>query len=421
MKLNHTTLLAVFVLIGVGAFMAGRVSSPSAPAIPRDGPAETRFSRSAARSSGAEDASNRRISRTLKSDRSEMGSSKVRLAKLEAIVRGENPLERNRALLAFIDQLGPGDFEEAVAHFRSLGITDSRTGEYSLLLTAWAQADPMSALSYAKENTNGGFAQDTILTSWASTDPEAAIRWAQSNHDGDGPNPYLPGIIRGLAQSDPARATELLASLPRSIERGRSLDFVLPHLLEQGAIATRAWIASLTDDALKNGAMERVADKLADSDPAGTASWLLANPGEAANRRMDDVYGVWANKDQLAALNSFRALPAGDTRSNALRGVISSVAATDPKAAVSLMNRYPNDVNDRVVQSVVWHSFGTDPATAATQIARIGDEQQREQMYRRTLDVWFERDPASAQAWIQVNQIPDSVRARIAKRQSAQP
>jgi hypothetical protein len=421
MKLNSTTMLAALVLIGVGAFMAGRVSTSNAPAVAHDGPAETRSSRAAGRDSGGEDASNRKISRTQKAEHSEKGLSKDRLARLEAIVRGENPLERNRALLAFLDQLGPGDFEAAVAHFRSLGITDSRNGEYSLLLTAWAQADPLSALTYAEENTNGGFAQDTILTSWASTDPEAAIRWAQTNHDGDGPNPYLPGIIRGLAQSDPARATELLASMPRSEERGRGLDFILPHLLEQGSDATRAWIATLTDDALKNGAMERVADRLAATDPAGTASWLLANPGEAANRRMDDVYSAWANKDHQAAVSSFSSLPAGDARSNALRGVVSSLATESPKAAISLMDRYPNDVNDRVVQSVVWHSFGTDPAAAATQIARIGDEQQREQMYRRTLDAWFDRDPASAQAWIQTNQIPDSVRARIAQRQSQRP
>jgi len=421
MKLNPTTMLAALVLIGGGAFMAGRVSSPNAPAATHDGPAETRSSRAAGRDAGGEEASNRKISRTLKTERGEAGLSKDRLARLEAIVRGENPLERNRALLAFLDQLGPGDFEAAVAHFRSLGITDSRNGEYSLLLTAWAQADPLSALTYARENTNGGFAQDTILTSWASTDPEAAIRWAQANHEGDDPNPYLPGIIRGLAGTDPARATELLASMPRSEERGKSLDFILPHLLEQGSDATRAWIATLTDDALKNGAMERVADKLAATDPAGTASWLLANPGQAADRRLDDVYGVWANKDQQAALSSFSALPAGDARSNALRGVISSVATESPKAAISLMNRYPNDVNDRVVQSVVWHSFGSDPATAATQIARIGDDQQREQMYRRTLDAWFDRDPASAQSWIQTNSIPDSVRARIAQRQSARP
>ena len=421
MKLNPTTMLAALALIGVGAFVAGRVSSSNAAPSVRDGPAETRSSRSAGRDSGDQDVASRKISRAQKGERGEAGSSKDRLAKLEAIVRGENPLERNRALLAFLDQLGPGDFEAAVAHFRSLGITDSRNGEYSLLLTAWAQADPLAALSYAKENTNGGFAQDTILTSWASTDPEAAIRWAQANHEGDDPNPYLPGIIRGLAQSDPARATELLASLPRSEERGRALDFMLPHLLEKGSDATRAWIASLTDEALKNGAMERVADKLAATDPAGTASWLLANPGQAADRRMDDVYSVWANKDQQAALSSFSALPAGNARSNALRGVISSVAVADPKAAVSLMNRYPNDVNDRVVQTAIWHSFGSDPATAAAQIARIGDAQQRDQMYRRTLDAWFDRDPATAQAWIQTNAIPDSVRARLAQRRSERP
>ena len=418
MKLNSTTMLAALVLIGGGAFMAGRVSSSKTPSVAANGLVETRSARSAGRDSGGEATAIRKFSRTLKSERGEAGATKDRLARLESIVRGENPLERNRALLAFLDQLAPGDFEAAVAHFRSLGITDSRNGEYSLLLTAWAQADPLSALTYAKENTNGGFAQDTILTSWASTDPEAAIRWAQANHEGDDPNPYLPGIIRGLAQSDPARATELLATMPRSEERGRGLDFILPHLLEQGSDATRAWIATLTDDALKNGAMERVADKLAAIDPAGTASWLLANPGNAADRRMDDVYSAWANKDQQAALSSFSSLPAGATRSNALRGVISSVAVGDPNAAISLMNRYPNDVNDRVVQSVVWHSFGSDPATAAAQIARIGDEKEREQMYRRTLDVWFERDPASAQAWIQTNQIPDSVRARIVRRQS---
>ncbi|MES2924380.1 MAG: hypothetical protein V4819_22705 [Verrucomicrobiota bacterium] len=403
MKLNPTTMLAALVLIGGGAFMAGRVSSSTASTDSRVAPVETRSSRTSGRDSGGESGSSRKNSRTSKTERGESGISKDRLAKLEAIVRGENPLERNRALLAFLDQLGPGDFEAAVAHFRSLGITDSRNGEYSLLLTAWAQADPVAALTYADENTSGGFAKETILTSWASTDPEAAIRWAQSNHEGDEPNPYLPGIIRGLSQSDPARATELLASMPRSEERARGLDFILPHLLQQGSEATRAWIASLADDSLKNGAMERVADKLAATDPAGTASWLLANPGQASDRRMDDIYSAWAQKDQQAALSSFTALPAGDTRSNALRGVISSIATESPKAAVSLMDRYPDDVNDRVIQNFVWHAFGSDPATAISAIARIGDQRQRDQMYKRTLDAWKERDPAAANTWMLKN------------------
>jgi hypothetical protein len=166
--------------------------------------------------------------------------------------------------------------------------------------------------------------------------------------------------------------------------------------------------------------MIRTAEKLAATDPAGTASWLLANPGEASQRRMDDVYSAWAKKDQQAALSSLNTLPTGDVRSNALRGVVSSVAVADPKAAVTLMNQYANDVTDRVVQNFVWHSYGTDPALAASQISRIGDEGQRDQMYRRMLDNWIERDPASAQAWIQTNPLPQSVRDRIARRQAEQ-
>lgn len=398
--------------------MAGRVSSSGNPPPAADSPAETRSSRSSARDLAGTATDGKRAARPTKSENSGNGMTADRLARLEAIVRGENPLDRNRALLAFIDQLGPGDFEKAVANFRALGITDSRLGEYSLLLTAWAQADPLSALTYAKANTSNNFATETILTSWATRDPEAAIRWAQADYEGDGANPNFPGIIRGLVESDPTRATQLLASMPRSEERGKGLDYILPHLLQQGADATRSWIAAITDETLRNGAMMRAVEKLAVTDPAGTASWLLANPGEAAQRRMDDVYSAWAKNDQEAALTSFATLPAGDLRSNALRGVVNSVALADPKAAVSLMDRYPADVNDRVVQNFVWHSYGTDPAMAASQISRIGDEKQRDEMYRRMLDNWIDRDAATAQAWIAANPVPQSVRDRLARRQA---
>lgn len=419
MKLTPITALAALLLIGIGGFMAGRVSSPASDATDPDAPAETRSSRTSSRDSSSSVIETKRLARPSKAEKSEHGATTAdRVARMEAIVRGENPLDRNRALLAFIDKLAPGDFEEVVANFRNLGITASRMGEYSLLLTAWAQADPLSALTYAKENTSNGFATQTILTSWATTDPDAAIRWAQADYKGDGANPYMPGIIRGLVESDPARATQLLASMPRSEERGEGLDYIMPHLLQQGSEATRSWIASLTDEALRNGAIMRAAEKLANSDPAGTASWLLANPGDAAQRRMDDVYSVWARKDQQAALSSLNKLPAGDDRSNALRGVVNSMAAADPKAAVSLMDQYSNDVNDRLVRNFIWHSYSADPGLAASQISRIGDEGQRDEMYRRMLDNWIERDPSNAQAWIQTNPLPQSVRDRLVRRQT---
>ena len=416
MKLKPVTALAALIFIGAGGFMAGRISWVGSAPPAESGPSETKSARvsSADLTLGAGIVSRKPSVNRAESKRTE--SPKDRLARLESIVRGENALDRNRALLALIDQLGAADFEEAVASFRALGMTEDRMGEYSLLLTAWAQVDPTAALAFAKANTRNDFAQNTILTTWATADPDAAVRWAQANFEGDGANPYLPGIIRGLAGADSSKATELLASMPRSVERGRGLDFMLPHLLQQGTAETQAWISGIKDESLRSGAMMRVAEDLAATDPAGTAAWLMAHPSEATQRRMDDVYSVWASKDMGAAMNSFASLPAGDNRSNALRGLVTNIAAENPKEAVGLMDRYPNDVTDRVVQNFVWHSFGSDPATAATQIARISDPGDREKMYERTLDAWFDQDPTAAQAWTQTNSVPESVQSHLNRR-----
>jgi hypothetical protein len=419
MKLTRSTALAAFFIIGLGGFIAGRISFSDEPANPPPDAGQRQVTRSGSHGESAVDqASLRKTAAANQSQRTGKTSVQDHKARLEAIVRGENALDRNRSLLALIDQLAPGEFEAAVAHFRSLGLTEDRMGEYALLLTAWAELDPTAALTYASENTQNGFATETILSAWATKDSEAAVRWAQANHQGDGANPYMPGIIRGIAASDPARATELLASMPRSVERAEGLDFIMPHLLEKGVEATRAWIAGLKDDALRNGAILRSAEPLAKTDPEGTVSWLLANPGEASQRRLDNVYNTWAQKDQQAALASFNALPAGENRSNALRGVVTSVAAKDPLAAVALMDRYPGDVTDRAVQNVIWHSFGSDPATAASQISRITNERDREQMYRRALNAWSERDSTAAQAWMQANPVPETIKQQVLRRQA---
>ena len=418
MKTSQLTILAALVVIGAGGFMAGRVSSPAPAADAKNGPEGTRPARASNITTASESAAER-MRRAKQNDR-RSESAAERLTRLESIIRGVNPLDRSRAMLAFIDQLAPEDFEAAVAHFRSLGMTEDRMGEYGLLLSAWAKVDPLSALSYAQQNTRSRFATDTILTTWASIDPEAAIRWAETNHTGDGANPNLAGIIRGLAATDPQRATQLLTGMPRSVERGQALDAMMPYLLSQGNEATRAWIEAISDDSLRNGAMMRAAERMAATDPAGTVSWLLANPGEATQRRMDDVYSTWVRSDEQAAMTSLATLPAGEIRSDALRGVVSSAAMQDPAKALSIMDRFPADVSDDVVRNFIWHSFGNDPALAATQIARIQDAGYRERMYLRAVGRWIERDAAAAGAWMQGNALPPSVQEQLQRQLHAQ-
>jgi hypothetical protein len=336
------------------------------------------------------------------------------MARLQELKNITDPLERTRLWLQLVDSLSPEQFEEFVAAYRAEGIPPERMGDYSMLLTAWAKVDPQAALDYASKNTGSPFARQTILASWASYDPSSAIAWAKSNHQGEGANPWMVGVIKGLASQDPDLASSLLKEMPRSTERGEALDNLIPSLLQQkGIAAAREWVNSITDPSLKDGAMSRIADRSIEKDPQGTADWLIANPSETTNRRVDDALFAIARKDQASAMAYFNKLPAGNDRSNALRGIVNAVAVENPQKAAGLMDSHSGDVNNRVVEQFVWHSFRQDPQTAVSNISRLTNADEQERMYSRTLEWWMERDQQAAINWVNSNTLPAKVVERL--------
>ena len=420
MKWNATSVSAACLAVGLGGFVAGKLTSGSAGRGEADELLERARQVSSERMSSRRDGNSSRRDTASRSTRAggerSTATMDERLVKMEEIVRGENALDRSRAMLSWIDSLAPSEFEAAVAKFRSLGLTEARMGEYAMLLTAWAEADPMAALAYTTANTRGGMATGTVLAAWASRDPESAIAWAESNHEGEGANPYMVGIIRSLAATHPTRATELLQALPFSGERGEALRAMMPHLLKEGPDAAKAWIASLSDERLRDGATARFAEEMAKTDPAATASWLLSNLGEASTRSVDEVFEQWAQTDKEAASASFASLPQGDARTRALRGLVTVEARIDPQAAAKLMNSHPADVDDRMVYHFIWNSFDKAPGVAAGQIALIEDADGRNRMYQRALGSWLEDDQAAAQRWIDSANLPEQVLNSLAKR-----
>lgn len=416
MKWNYTSVGAACFAVGLAGFVVGKISrsesSPTEADILLSRADQVAGERMTGNRSG--EALNETI-RARFNESSAEGSFDERLANMEDIIRGENALDRGRAMLSWIDSLAPEEFEAAVDRFRSLGLTEARMGEYAMLLTAWAELDPTSALAYTKENTRGGMATSTVLTAWASRDPESAIAWAKTNHEGDDANPYMAGIIRGLAETNPARATELLQELPFSRERGEAIGAMMPHLIKMGAESAKGWIASLADERLRDGATARFAETLAKEDPEGTATWLLANLGDASTRSVDEVFEEWAKTDMASAKNSFEQLPEGSARSRALRGLVNIEARENPQAAADLMNQYPGDIDDRMVQNFIWRSFDKAPELAVNQIGLMENNGRQGRMYERTLEAWLEKDQQAAQAWIASANLPENVLRRISR------
>jgi hypothetical protein len=418
MKWNAISVSAICIVIGLGGFMLGKFTSQNAELSEQDRLLEDSERMINQRSVIGSNDSRRVSSSRPNRPNQQKGDTNFdqKLANMEKIVRGENALDRGRAMLDWIDSLAPQDFEAAVARFRSLGITEARMGEYAMLLTAWAEADPISALAYTTNNTSSGMATGTVLSAWASRNPEAAIRWAKANHEGEDANPYIAGIIRGLAGTDPTRATVLLKEMPFSSERGEALQAMMPHLLELGLEDAKKWVADLSDERLRGGAVARLAEAMAKQDPAGTASWLMENINESSMRSVDDVFREWSRTDPASALANFESLPEGEARSNALRGIVMVDARNDPQAAADLMSRFPADITDRTVQHFIWSSYEKAPEVAANQIGLIQDERSRNRMYERALDSWLERDQAAAQKWIDSANLPANVIESLGKR-----
>lgn len=407
-KLSTPSILAAIVIIGASGYMIGRIQSKDSTQQPI--PTTTRATRP--------NPSTSRIQSTRETLTQQRGTptkeATPKHAKpLDLILLNADPLNRQRAMLAYIDQLDSSDFENAVADFRKMGITESRMTEYGLLLSAWAKSDPYAALQYVQTKTNNPFATNTILTSWAAADPEGAIRWAEAHHTKEGANPYFASILSSIAESDPIRATKLLTSMPPGQERNNALTAMLPQLLQNGPDAARSWLESLTDPSLRNLATMQAAPQLAARDPEGTVAWLLANPGDATQSTLYGIYSNWVFHDQEAAMRSLTSIPNGDFRSNAITGIIASMANVDPQTAISLMDRFPADVNDNIISAFTFNSFSRDPATAVNQIARITDTNQRDQIYRNLVARWINEDPTAAGNWLSANPISPQLQQEL--------
>lgn len=342
-------------------------------------------------------------------------SIQTRLLEMENILRNGNTLQRSRAMLSWINTLELNEFKQAVEHFRTLGLSNETLTEYNMLLSAWAEMDPVAALEHMNESNAEQDATDTVLAAWASRDPDAAIRWATANHNGQDANPYIAGIIRGLAATDPERATAILQEMPFSKERGEALTAIMPHVLQLGPEKAREWIANLTDEKLRDGATARFAKEMAKQNPAETASWLLANLGENSTRSVDEVYQEWAKTDPAAALSSFESLPPGEAQRRALGGLVQTQSREDPAAAANLMNQYPEIRDERMIRRFIWNTFRENPALAINQIASLEDERRRNQSYSRLFEMWQGRDPQAANQWLETANLPEQVRSNLTK------
>jgi hypothetical protein len=404
------------------AFLVGRGSGDSPEAADTSG-SKTKSTPSGSRTtsrrvrSSSPSATTSQIASTSKKNSSKLQIEAIR-KEAKVLKNMSDPIARAEEFLKFVKNLSPDQYLAAVDAYREDGIENEQFGEYRMLLSAWAQVDPLQALDYAKEKTGTNFARQTILSAWAKNDTEGAVAWARENFDseakGADANPWIIGVIEGISSIDLGRATELLEELPFSRGRGQALDAVFAEVTSGGPENTKQWIASLGDEKLKSGAASRFAGQLAKTDPRAAAEWASSMGSEILKSSAGEIIQQWADKDLTAARDWVEG-QSEEIAASAGPALVREIVQSEDVVAASdwLANYEGNPAFDESVRSLVWNSMSEEPAFAADWIMRLSSEDDQRNTFHRMIGKWMSKDEAGVVDYVNNNPVPEGIKKRV--------
>jgi len=324
--------------------------------------------------------------------------------------------ERQRALMDFYDTLAPDQFAAVADEFQKLNHYGNTGTEMELLFQAWAKADPMAALDYIDENPETGRNRGEVLATWAASDPAGAEKWAVDKHQGDGPNPYMASVIRGIAAYDIPNASRLTASMPSSRERGQAVDAMAKALLMSGTEAAFAFPDMIKDEHLKGGFVMMIAQNLSQKDPQSAADWVASmDNGNLQERASANIANRLAQLDVRKAADFVNSLKP-EAKANAAAATVPMMSRDDIAGTARWVTTLAGTPGyDRVVESFVWSCDEREPEQSAAWIRGISDTNQQTKLYHRMLGNWARKDAVAVRNWVAQNEVPENVRKRFSK------
>jgi hypothetical protein len=404
--------------LGAGV-MIGRLSAPDAADAAAAGgsDARTTSAKSSDRSADGGSSLAERMQRKREAGTREAGKPGDK--DLQSIMESTSRLDRTQRLLAFLDRLPSDQFAGVYEEFRNSPGANLRGSERSLILQAWAERDPLSALSFIQEKGGEDWERETAVATWAANDPQAAFAWASTAEDEGDVNNWLLGATRGIAATDPELARDFLGQL-EGRTRSQALDAVTPYVMQYGFDYATSWIAGVGDEGVRNRAAREMARDLANLDPAQAGQWNAAMTDVETRRDISEtVADRWARADLPAAREWVESLPE-DTKSEAAEGIARRYAREDPAAAAQWLTGLGNNPDlDGARRILIEESFRNSPQTSLEFVSSISDVRAQEGYYQRYLGGWMRQDEAAARQWLNSNAqaLPERVVARFNRQQ----
>ena len=224
--------------------------------------------------------------------------------------------------------------------------TELRDDRLARLMEVWVEKNPDKAADWAATLPNGTFRDEALQelgAAWGNIDAEAASQWAKRSLAA-GQLLQASALLSAWGRSDPDSAAEWLSALSNSEATEIDADMLsrLTGALTYAWASTEPeaaakWVAAQEDPGVRSRAIVNLAAGWAENDPGALAAWLKTNvPPDASEAQAAYVTlaSQWADSQPAVAGQWATTLPSGDLRDTTLATFTSSLATSEPVAAL---------------------------------------------------------------------------------------
>jgi hypothetical protein len=245
-----------------------------------------------------------------------------------------------------------GDFEAAFALLDTHVPPEEYAGRFQSVFGQLADHDAGAAAEvYAKieDPDLKAAAMQSLAMAWANQDVKAGFDWLAALNEGSAQveRAYLTLMERHVLH-DPADAAEIVGML----EPGRIQAMLIPT----------------------------VAAQLGRQDPQAALAWIdgLAKNGVATAEAVDEIFGGWASREPLAALNHALHSTSKPPGNATIGLMMDQLSREDPQQAAAMLDLLPDGARAPSAQAVARHWVPIDPQAAAQWIRQLPEEAGRD-------------------------------------------
>ena len=302
-------------------------------------------------------------------------------------VDSNDPFEQMSAFLQLCQSL---DGETIKAMIEAAEKKDWEGIEAMLFLNyftyAWAKHDPIAAIEWSK--TRDPFIEKDLvsavmLSGWASVDPEAALSWARENeslrdNEQKRGNELLIGVMKGMAETDLAGATELMKELNYGLYLDKAASTLIASAWAKGEQTAIDWVESFPDGKARNSAYEALGKRLIREDIDRAVIWVDSmNESEIKTKVAEETAKAMAILSPEKAADWVARMPTGETRSASMERVASQWVEQDPIATAEWLNGFPNDQSIDGALAIFSHQIAEKQPQSALQWAQAIEGRER--------------------------------------------